>query len=218
MKKLLAAPAASIMLLIALCGCGDNNPSKAADDLDKTAALKKVTLSYDSASPSYDFPDSALSGKSFDSLKAADSAVYCDPSNYTVNFTAFMTADNTEKDADDAKFDGLRINIVMDTIESSPVETLSEAFEIGAGEIKDITADGSVNLETHKSACLYIFRQIVDGNDLVSTLMPFLKYSIGGAEGEIDIKDIEKEIPTRASDDLKNFLQGLLDSGVFEEE
>ena len=186
------------------------------DDAAKVAALKDVDFSYDSLGYELDLPEGASSGKSFDDLMEEDSATYANPENYTISFAANMNADNTKDDARDAKFDGMELDIVMDTISSSPIRTKAVAFEIPKGETKDVTAKNEINLKTHRLPGKYIFQQIVAGDDLATTLSPTLLYDIGSKSGDFDLPDIPKDIPTRASADTKEFLRGLLESGVLD--
>lgn len=184
-------------------------------DAQKLAALKKVTITFDSLVCEFGLPQGALSGKTFDELYAEDSATYANPANYSITLLLNMTADNTKDGADDAKFDGMTIDIVMDTITSFPVRTTADAFEVKKDTTLPVQAHGTINLETHRLTGLYIFRQTVDGNDLATTLSPSFNYKIGTEEGTINLPDIQQDIPTRASNETKAFLSGLLDSGIF---
>jgi hypothetical protein len=197
--------------------CKTEDPLDTIDDAARLAALRKVVITYDSMSYEIGLPEGALSGPSFDELMAADSSKYANPENYTVTFLANMKADNTNSGAMDAKFDGMVIGIVMDTIQSSPIDATTGAFEVDKGEIIPVVAQSFMNLKTHRLPCLYIFRQVVDGEDLTTTLSPKLNYTIGSSSGVIPLPSIQKDIPTRASDQTKAFLLGLLESGVFDE-
>ncbi len=187
------------------------------EDSEKTLALKNVTIEYDSMSYGIGLPEGALSGIPFDSLLALDSAKYADPANYSIDFTANTTADNTSEDAEDAKFDGMILDIIMDTITSGPIRTTADGFDIAKNTTKPVTATGSINLETHKRTGLYIFRQTVDGNDLATTFDPTLKYKIGIQEGDIPLPSIQQDIPTRASPETIAFLEAVLASGILEQ-
>lgn len=206
-------------IIIAFSQCNDNDDDDSIiEDVDKLTALKNVEFTYDSMSYAIGLPDSALeSGKTFDELVAEDSAKYTNPENYSVTFVANMLADNTKEDARDAKFDGMDVNIILDTNDQSPIETKADEFEVKKNETKPVTAKDSINLKTHRVPGLYFFQQVVDGEDLATTLFPVLKYSIGSENGTIEVPQIQEDVPTRASDDMKVFLQGLLDSGVFDE-
>jgi hypothetical protein len=185
-------------------------------DAEKVAALKNVTLTFAGMSYDIGLPAGSLSGLSFDSLRAQDSATYCNPANYSIAFSVNMNADNTKANAEDARFEGMTIDIIMDTINASPIETVAGAFDIAKNTSAAVTADGTINLATHRLVGLYIFRQIVDGNDLATTLSPILNYKIGVLQGNINVPDIHQDIPTSASPEMKAFLTGLLDSGVFD--
>lgn len=204
----------SILIILAIAGCSKDST---VSDIDKTAALRKVTLVYDSLSYDLMLPAGALDGKSFDELRKQDSSTYANPVNYSITFSGNFTANNTKADAGDAKFDGLTVTIVMDTILSSPIKTMANAFEVKKGTTLPVQLAGSINLATHKKAGLYIFRQIVDGNNLVTSQTPVLNYKIGVLEGAIDLPTIKENIPTRASDEMKAFLRGLLDSDIFKQ-
>jgi hypothetical protein len=204
-----------IISIVAICmQCG---VEEAVSDTQKTAALRKVTVKSDSGQVEIELPEGALSGRSFAELAADDPATFTNPANYAITFILNMTADNTQNGAEDAKFDGLTVDMVMDTITSSPVRTEAAAFEVKKNTTHSFQATGSINLQTHRRVGLYIFRQMVDGNDLATTLSPVLSYKIGSQEGTIDLPDVRQYIPTRASDEMKEFLSGLLDSGLFEE-
>lgn len=196
-------------------GCAENNP---LSDAQKTAALRNVTVTYDSAGVALGLPAGAATGRSFEELKAEDSATYCNPANYSITIVQSLTADNTGPNAEDAKFDGMEIDVVFDTIGSAPLTTTAGGFEVKKNTALPVTAEGTMNLATHRPAGLYVFRQIVDGNDLATTMSPALLYKIGSAEGTIDIPAIHADIPTRASQETKDFLAGLLASGVFDEQ
>jgi hypothetical protein len=194
--------------------CTEDNP---LSDAQKTAALRKVSVSADSVSYALALPEGATSGKSFEELAAEDSATYRNPANYGITFSQNLTADNTAEGAEDAKFDGVSITMVFDTISSAPLETTAEGFEVPANATKKVTAQGSINLADHRPAGLYVFRRIVDGDPLATTMAPSLRYDIGSREGSIDLPPISQDIPTRASPETKAFLAGLLSSGMFEE-
>lgn len=202
------------IMLIASC---KEDKDDVIQDLDQTAALKKVVFTYDSMSINIGLPAGALSGVPFDTLLAQDSATYANPENYSIETIACFTADNTASDAGDAKFDGMDLDIIMDTINSGPIEAKTDAFEVKANEVKAVQAKDSINLKTHRLTGLYMFRQIVDGADLATTLKPDLKYSIGSQSGSLPLPATQHNIPTRASDEMKDFLSGLLESGVFDE-
>lgn len=203
----------ALALLIHACTEGDN----AITDAQKLAALEKVTVSMDGMDYDILLPEGALSGESFEELMKKDSSKFADPANYTINITVNSIADNTDDDARDAKFDGMYIDLVMDTIASTPIRTEAEGFEIEANTTQEVPAYGSINLETHKQAGLYIFQQTVDGNDLTTKFSPVLLYELGTLEGDIPLPSVTIDIPTRASEEMKAFLRDLLESGILEE-
>jgi hypothetical protein len=204
----------SLLILFLALQCGVED---AVSDTQKTAALRKVTVTSDSGQCAIGLPEGALSGRSFEELAAENPAAFTNPANYSVAFILNMTADNTKDDAEDAKFDGMTVDMIMDTISASPVRTEADAFEVKKNTTHAFQAMGEINLQTHRRVGLYIFRQTVDGNDLATTLSPVLYYKIGSQAGTIDLPDIQQNIPTRASDEMKAFLAGLLDSGIFAE-
>ncbi|MBF0430207.1 MAG: hypothetical protein HQK83_02925 [Fibrobacteria bacterium] len=204
-------------LLFSMNSCLKDSPvSEEVSDAQKVTALKKVTLSFDSLGFEIGMPAGALSGKSFSELRTADSALYSDKSNYTITFTLNMTADNSDKDARDAKFDGILVEMVLDTISLSPVDMEATEFEVARGESQPVAVVGDINGETHGPSMKYIFRRTVDGKDLATTLSLFLKYQVGVLAGDVALPDIKKDIPTRATPEMKSFLSGLLDSGVLD--
>jgi hypothetical protein len=211
-KSIILSFFVAIMMMCFYCGVED-----AVSDTQKTAALRKVTVTSDSGQCEIGLPEGALSGRSFADLAAEDPATFTNPANYSITFGLNMTAHNTQSGAEDAKFDGMTVDIVMDTITSSPVRTAADAFEVKKNTVHSFQATGDINLQTHRRVGLYIFRQTVDGNDLATILSPVLYYKIGSQDGTIDLPDLQQNIPTRASDETKAFLSGLLNSGVFEE-
>lgn len=184
-------------------------------DAEKTQALKNVTLKYDSASYILGLPDGALSGKSFEQLKLEDSAKYTNPENYSVIIGSNFTADNTKDGSSDAKFDGMELNQVMDTIKSAPIKSSTGPFDVKKKSTLPVSTNTKINLKTHRTTGLYIFQQIVNGQNLATTFSPILKYKIGNLAGNIPLPDVKQNIPTRASDQTKEFLRGLINSGVF---
>ena len=196
-----------------LSNCNKNNT---VNDLQKTEALKNVTIIYDSTAYELVLPSGALSGKSFGELKKEDSATYTNPENYSITFLVNLTADNKKTNSEDAKFDGMTLNIVMDTIKSTPIKATTGPFEVKKNTTLPVQVESTINLKTHRLAGLYIFRQIVDGNDLATIQTPILNYKIGTLQGDIILHSVQENIPTRASDETKTFLKGMLDSGVFE--
>lgn len=199
------------LCFLVIVSCDENN---VIDDVQQTAALKNVSITYDSLVYEITLPEGALGDKTFDELYALDSSKYSDPANYSIDFSAHMLADNTKDNAKDAKFDGMVIDIIMDTIQSSPLQTVASGFEVAKNTTLPVEAVTQINLKTHRLSGLYIFKQTVDGNDLETTLSPMLNYKIGIKEGTINIPDMHKSIPTRASEETKAFLRDLLNSGV----
>lgn len=193
-------------------GCEKNNP---VTDAEQLAALKNVTITYDSTTLVLGLPAGALSGKSFQELMASDSATYKNPVNYSITVHSNLTAHNTKSDAQDAKFDGMKLKIVFDTLAGSPVNAVANSFEVKKDSSAKVQANETINLKTHRQAGLYIFRQIVSGDDIFTTQTPGLNYKIGALAGTIDLPTFQENIPTRASEQTKAFLKGLLDSGIF---
>lgn len=205
---------ASVAAFLLISCFGDDNP---VEDAQKSAAIRKVEVTVDSGAVEPQLPAGAQSGRSFDSLVAEDSATYADPSNYGIDLAYYFQVDNTAEDAEDAKFDGITADIVFDTYSDSPVRAESGPFEVAKGEVRQVSVTTSMNIAAHRLPCLYVFQQIVDGADVKTAVSPNLNYKIGSARGEIEIPDIVVDIPTRASDETKEFLSGMLQSGRFEE-
>jgi hypothetical protein len=201
-------------LIVALffANCKKNNP---VTDIDQTAALRNVTVTYDSITFQLGLPAGAISGKTFDQLRTEDPTTYTNPANYSITFSGNYTANNKKSNAQDAKFDGMTIIMIMDTIKSSPINTTANAFEVKKNTSIPVQLKGTINLATHKRAGIYIFKQVVAGNDLVTTQTLALNYKIGVLQGTIDLPSIKENIPTRASAQTKDFLRGLLNSGIF---
>lgn len=207
-----------IVILILLIGISFSFCKKETvviDSLSETAALRKVTVDLDSMSNDIGLPSGALTqGLSFAELLAADSATYANPANYSIAMILNLLIDNTKDGAKDAAFSGLDLNIIMDTINSTPINTSTGAFEVAENATLSLPVPTEINLATHRQVGLYMFRQIVDGADLATTITPLLKYNLGIQSGDIPLVSFQKDIPTRASDETKEFLAGLLDSGI----
>lgn len=204
-----------VIALVMLAGaCIEDNP---LTDAQKLAAMRYVKISYEGMSYEISLPSGAGSGQSFAELMIADASTYTNPANYSITISVDASADNTDPGKEDAKFDGLGVDVVMDTLDSEPIEMMSAGFEVDKGEIHPIDLSASINLETHRKSGLYIFQQTVDGNDLATTLHPYLLYDIGTLEGEIPLPAQQRDIPTAASQETKDFLSQLLASGIFEE-
>lgn len=191
--------------------------TEVVEDVQSLAALKNVEFSYDDLKANIRLPEGALtSDMSFQELLEEDSATYANPANYTMEISSYFIADNTKESAEDTKFDGMLMNLVMDTIYSNPIKAETEAFEIKKDQSKTIDIQANISLETHRLPGLYIFEQTVKGNDLDTKTLIELLYNIGGEEGSFNLPEMQKDIPTRASEEMKDFLSGLIDSGIFE--
>jgi hypothetical protein len=184
-------------------------------DAEKLAALKNVAFSFSGVSFEVGLPANALSGQTFQELMAVDSATYANPANYSVKFLVKMLADNTKENAEDSKFDGMVMNMIMDTIQASPIKTTAGAFELLKNTSQEVVAQGTINLATHKAAGLYIFQQIADGQDLATKITTLLNYKVGELQGAINLPEIQEQIPTSGSPEMKSFLTGMINSGVF---
>jgi hypothetical protein len=205
-----------ISAAIVLAGCGADDT---VSDVESMAALKNVTISYDSASYQLSLPEGALtSGKTFEQLKAEDSAKFCNLANYSITLVQNLQADNKKTDSEDAKFDGLTLITVMDTFNSSSINSVADGFVVKKNSSIPVVVNGTINLQTHKKAGIYIFQKIVAGDVLKTTQTPVLSYKVGIYEGELKLVSIPVNIPTRASDETKAFLKGLLDSGILEQQ
>lgn len=198
-----------ILVIIVSFSC-----KKEVTDAQKVEALKDVTLSYDSVALNLSLPEGALSGQSFAELRANNEAVYSNLANYTIGFTTYLKANNTKANASDAAFQGMAVNLIMNNLTGTPIQTSTGPVTILANEIKPVTIAGNINLLTHKLVGKYIFQQTVDGNDLATKIAPILKYQIGVLQGDLNLPEINQNIPTRASENTKNFLSGLLSSDL----
>ncbi len=184
-------------------------------DAEKLAALKDVNFTMQGVTFNVGLPANALNGQTFSQLLAADSATFSNPANYSINFLVKMLANNTKENAQDAKFDGMIMKLIMDTIQSSPITTTAGAFELLKNTSQQVAAQGGINLGNHKAAGLYIFQQIVNSQNLASTISTALNYNVGSLNGAINLPAVQQQIPTVASNELKTFLTGLLNSDVF---
>lgn len=216
MKKNILLISIVIFVLISSLNTCKKDTAGTLSDAEKVAALKNVTIQYDSLSYTLGLPDGALSGKSFEQLKLEDSTKYTNPENYSITLASNFTADNTKENSGDAAFEGMDLNLIMDTIISAPIKTSTGSFEVKKNSTLPVGTSTSINLKTHRASGLYMFRQIVDGYDLETTFSPILNYKIGILTGNLPLPNIKQNIPTRASEETKAFLRGLIQSAIFE--
>ena len=200
-----------LMIISILAGCKDE-VTAINDEAQQRTALKKVTVRYDSLTLTFsDF----LSGDSdLSTLKENDPDYYSDPVNYFVTLDVNTTVDNTADGAEDATFDGLKVNLVMDTIKNEKIAMVAAGFEIKKDESLNKAVTGTINAATHGNAMRYIFQQMVDGEDIATSLTPVLEFNLGVIDEEYALVTLQKDIPTRASDEMKAFLQQVLDSDI----
>ena len=201
------------LLIISACEEVEN----IVDDVQKTAALRNVSFTYDSLSTELVLPETSLSGKSFKELLENNQEIYSNASNYSVIITTHYTANNTKDNASDAKFSGMIQDVILNDNEGAPLRFDTQGFEISKNQILDISSNSEINLNSHKVTALYIFQQIVSGEDLDTRISSTLNYEFGIENGSIPVPEIRKNIPTKASEETKAFLKGLLESGVFNE-
>jgi hypothetical protein len=209
MKKITLTLAVLALIAVFNISC-----KKEVTDAQKVEALKNVTVSYDSVALNLSLPEGALSGQTFAELRANNEALYSNLANYTIGFTTYLKANNTKSGATDAAFQGMAVNLIMNNLTGTPIQTSTGPVTILANEIKPVTIAGNINLLTHKLVGKYIFQQTVDGNDLATKIAPILKYQIGVLQGDLNLPEINQNIPTRASQNTKNFLSGLLASDL----
>lgn len=209
MKKITLSLAVLALVVIFSISC-----KKEVTDAQKVEALKNVTLSYDSVALNVSLPQGALSGQTFAELRAQNEALYSNLANYTIGFATYMKANNTSSGATDAEFQGMTINMIMNNLTNTPIQTSTGAVTILKNEIRPVITSGSINLLTHKLVGKYIFQQMVAGNDLATKIAPILNYQIGSLQGGLNLPVISQNIPTRASDNTKSFLSGLLESDL----
>jgi hypothetical protein len=188
------------------------------NDVQKTAALRNVSFTYDGLTTDVVMPEAGFEGKTFAELFNNSKEKYSNPANYSVNLGMLYTASNTKSNAADAKFAGMIQDVVLNNIDETPLRFDTPGFEIAKGESKTISSSSEINLETHKLAGLYIFEQIVAGEDLDTRVLTSLNYDFGLEEGILNLPEVQKNIPTKASEETKTFLRGLLESGLFDEE
>lgn len=188
---------------------------KEVDDAQKVEALKNVTISYDSVALNLSLPEGSLtSGKTFAELRAENQNLFSNLTNYGIGFTTYLKANNTKENASDAAFQGLAVNLIMNNLTNTPIETSTGPVTILKNSSSPVAVSGNINLMTHKLVGKYIFQQMVVGDDLATRIAPILKYQIGSLVGNIKIPEINKNIPTRASAETTNFLSGLLSSDL----
>lgn len=202
----------SIFILAVSC-----ETEKVISDAQKYAALRNVTIIYDGMAYDIGLPPGPTGGQTLAELILTDSATYKNPANYSIGISLNVTVDNTNLGAEDAKFDGMGIDIVMDTLDSEPIQMVNDGFEVPKNETHPATLATTINLETHRKTGLYIFKQTVAGNDLSTTIYPYMEYDIGIYQGTLSLPPIHKDIPTQASAETKDFLRQLLKEGIFDE-
>ena len=204
-----------IFLVIALVATiGFSSCQKELSDVQKLAALRNVSMSFDSLGLKLNLPDGALSGQSFSELLEGDYDKYSNLANYGLDFVTYMKADNRKESAKDAAFHGMILNTIFGEFDDSPLQIISPAFDVGKDEIKEVVATGNINLLTHKYVGKYIFERFAGSEDLSAKLSPILNYKIGDTEGGINLPQIQRNIRTSASENAKNFLTGLLESDI----
>ena len=200
------------LLVFFLSSCLVEDAKEGATDTQKIVALRGVTLRYVSLSVNLKLPGEPPWTKSFSDLRKTDPTTFNNLSNYTISLALQMTADNSNKDAQDAKFDGIDINLLLDTLDHQPVALISPAFDLPKGEKVAVSSSGTINLATHKQVGKYIFQQMADGADLDTRLIPTLKYKISQLEGSFTIDTLSQKVPTEKTLFLKDVLNsGLLD-------
>jgi hypothetical protein len=203
-----------ITLLLVIVAIVSISCKKEVTDAQKVEALKNVTLSYDSVALNISLPQGALSGQTFAELRAQNDTLYSNLANYTIGFATYLKANNTKSGATDAEFQGMTINMIMNNLTGTPIQSTTGAVTILKNEIRPLVTTGSINLLTHKLVGKYIFQQMVAGNDLATKIAPILNYQIGSLQGGLNLPEFNQNIPTRASDNTKNFLSGLLASDL----
>ncbi len=189
----------------------------AVNDVQKTAALRNVSFTYDSLTTELVLPQMSLSGKTFQELYENNKAVYGDPSNYAVKVNTHYTAENTSDNAADAMFSGMIQDVVFNSLSETPLRFDTPAFDIPEGETTAISSNTEIGLSTHQQTVMYIFRQIVAEEPLSTQISSKLNYELGIEQGSISLPQVNKNIPTKASEETKAFIQGLLNSGLFAE-
>lgn len=210
MKKITLSFAVLAIVIAFTTSC-----KKEVDDAQKVEALKNVTVTYDSVALNLSLPEGALtSGKTFAELRAENEALYSNLANYTIGVATYLKANNTKENAKDAAFQGLAVNLIMNELTNTPIQTSAGPVTILKNEISPVVVSGNINLLTHKLVGKYIFQQTVDGADLATKIAPILKYQIGALAGDLNLPVINKNLPTRASAETKNFLSGLLSSDL----
>ncbi len=207
-----------VFILAILAACIKDNPvSEGVEDANQLQALKNVDFIFEDVSFEVaGIPTGSDLTVPFDTLLEQNPDKYSEPSSYTITFSLNMIADNTSSDAEDAKFDGINVNMEFNNITNAPLTLSRGTLAIPKGEEVPFTASGSLNLETHKEPRKYIFQQMVDGEDIASEIFPEILYKFGKLEGSLVLPSWEQAIPTRASPETKAFLSDLLASGLLD--
>jgi hypothetical protein len=212
-----------------LQGCGSVTETLDAGqaDLARKAALRQLEPNQDSLSFEVDsigVPDSAhafmSSGRQLSDLDTT-SAIYRnlkDRSQYLIHIRSGVAMENPGPDT--AAFDGLTLNLGLNRLWQSPLigPLAAGVFPPGGYTHKDMTL--TMNLETHRLPGLYLLRQLVEGQDVLTGFRAVFQLEFATVRDSVELPELEKALPTRmpsnVSSETKDFLRMMLDAGLLE--
>ncbi len=208
--KLFKTVAVSALLLLSSCGIKD-----VVDDAKSTVAIKDVEVETDEIIFVPKLP-TLIPGKTFAEMVEEDSA-YLLPSNYGVEIIYVMQAENIKDGAEDATFNGAKIDIDLDTVAATPLQIENDGFDVAAGAtVKDSTTS-VINAATDRVSCRYIFEQTANELKIAGDVTGRVLWKLGSQNGEIPLPAAPFEVQTNATPETQAFLSGAIDVGIFDE-
>lgn len=198
--KRLTTLAAALLLFTTGCALKD-----AVEDVQETAALKDVTVT----------TDTVLFDLSLPSI--SDSVAYHNPANYKITITHRMKADNTKEGSKDASFKGasLKYKVVADN--AKDVALTNDGFSVPAGDSITFDTEETIDAESHRITCLYVFTQMGAGGKIDGDVTGTANIEIGNLKDEISLPSKTLSIQTNAPEDTKLFLNNAIAKGIFDE-
>ncbi len=194
-------------------GCGLND---AVDDVKSSVAMKDVEVTSDTVTFEPTLPQ-IDSGKSFSEyLAGGDSAVYKDPANYGVTVVHTLKAENSGEN--DAEFNGAHIDLAVEPEDAEKILINNDGFMVAAKQTVKDNSTVSINAKDERIACLYIFQQMAAADSLAGTVSGAALWKIGSKSGEIPFPVFSFAFPTDLPEEKREFLQGAIDAGIFNEQ
>lgn len=177
-----------VQLVLGLSACLDSAPSGDIEKTRQLAALRNVSLNYDSTSIELQLPD-------------------------TIIFRLHFKADNTDDAAKDARFEGMISNLTFDTLAKFPLNVVTDAFFVPKDSVVPISGTGVMDRASHEKPIEYIFQQMIFGEKVEAILRDTLLYDLGSLSGRLGVPPpIPISIPTRADSSTKKRLKLILEA------